>query len=99
LGRSPAAAPKGATLVNFHTAVLAYIRSPAERSEFKRSVMSLCDFWLANEVPHVLPDVAPGIEESAADGRFLMSVNGAPVAWADPHGAWLDWIADPPGIG
>ncbi|MGA8758343.1 MAG: DUF2332 domain-containing protein [Stellaceae bacterium] len=98
LGPLAAAAPKGATLVIFHTAVLAYIRSPAERSEFMRSVMSLCDFWLANEAPHVLPDVAAGIEESAVDGRFLMSVNGAPVAWADPHGAWLDWIADPPGV-
>ena len=29
-------------------------------------------------------------------GRFLLSVNGDPVGWADPHGAWLDWVANPP---
>jgi hypothetical protein len=33
-----AEAPKDATLVVFHTAVLAYIRSPTEREEFARSV-------------------------------------------------------------
>jgi hypothetical protein len=26
-----------------------------------------------------------------------MSVNEKTVAWADFHGAWIDWIADPPG--
>jgi hypothetical protein len=25
-------------------------------------------------------------------GRFLLSVNGAPVAWSDPHGSSIDWI-------
>jgi hypothetical protein len=24
---------------------------------------------------------------------LLLSINGEPVAWADPHGASLDWIA------
>jgi hypothetical protein len=24
----------------------------------------------------------------------LMSVNAAPVAWTDPHGAALEWIGD-----
>jgi len=51
-------APKGATLVIFHTAVLAYISSAAEREEFARSVGSLCDFWIANEAPQVFPGIA-----------------------------------------
>ena len=36
-------APKDATLVIFHTAVLAYISPAAEREEFARSVGLLCD--------------------------------------------------------
>jgi len=27
-----------------------------------------------------------------APGRFLLSVNGTPVAWTDPHGRSIDWI-------
>jgi hypothetical protein len=27
-------------------------------------------------------------------GRFLLSVNRKPVAWTDPHGAAIEWIAD-----
>ena len=88
-----AEAPKDATLVIFHTAVLAYL-SAGDRAEFARSVRDLCDFWVANEAPRVLPDnaarTAPG-----AEGRFLLSVNGAPAGWTDPHGAALDWIAEP----
>ena len=85
-----AEAPKDVTLVIFHTAVLAYL-SADDRAEFARSVRTLCDFWVANEAPRVLPDIAartaPGTE-----GRFLLSVNGAPAGWTDPHGASIEWI-------
>jgi len=27
-------------------------------------------------------------------GSFLLSANGIPIAWADPRGASLKWIAD-----
>ena len=36
-----AQAPRGATLVVFHTAVLAYVPDPHERGEFARSVGAL----------------------------------------------------------
>jgi len=91
-----AEAPKDATLVIFHTAVLAYVASAAERSEFARSARSLRNFWVANEAPQIFPDIAEPVIETRPPGGFLMSVNGEPVAWADPHGAWLRWIADPP---
>jgi hypothetical protein len=91
-------APKGATLVIFHTAVLAYVAAAAERAEFARSVRSLCHFWLANEAPQVFPEIAARIGEARLPGRFLVSVNGSPVAWVDPHGASVSWIADPPAI-
>jgi hypothetical protein len=91
-----AQAPKSETLVIFHTAVLAYVAAAAERAEFARSVRSQCHFWLANEAPHVFPEIAARIGETRLPGKFLVSVNGSPVAWADPHGASLAWIADPP---
>jgi hypothetical protein len=91
-----AEAPKDATLIVFHTAVLAYIRSPTERDEFARSVRSLCDFWISNESPRIFPEIAARIGNHGPKGRFLMSVNGVPVGWTDPHGASLDWISQLP---
>ena len=84
--------PKDVTLVIFHTAVLPYVSSAPEREEFAQSVGSLCDYWIANETPRVLPGIARRAGQEGPRGSFLLSVNGAPVAWADPHGAWLDWI-------
>jgi len=89
-------APKDATLVIFHTAVLAYVSSAAEREEFARSVALLCDFWIANEMPHVFPDIARRAGREGPRGSFLLSVNGAPMAWVDPHGAWLDTMGAAP---
>ena len=91
-----AEAPKDATLVVFHTAVLAYICSPTEREEFARSVKSLCDFWISNKSPRILPEIAARARNQGPRGLFLMSVNGVPVGWADPHGASLDWISQMP---
>ena len=89
-------APKDATLVIFHTAVLAYISSAAEREEFARSVGLLCDFWIANEMPQVFSDIARRAGREGPRGSFLLAVNGAPMAWVDPHGAWLDTIGAAP---
>jgi hypothetical protein len=85
-------APKDATLVIFHTAVLPYVSPAAEREEFAGSVGALCDFWVANEAPQVLPEIAARAGREGPRGTFLLSMNGAPLAWSDPHGAWLDWI-------
>jgi len=90
-------APKDATLVIFHTVVLAYIASAAEREAFARSVGLLCNFWIANEPPRVFPDIAARTSSEGRKGSFLLSVNGVPVAWTDPQGAWLDWIDEKPG--
>jgi hypothetical protein len=27
-------------------------------------------------------------------GKFLLAVDGRPVAFSDPHGAALEWVAD-----
>lgn len=86
-----AGAPDDARLVVFHTAVLAYVE-PAARGTFAEAVLGLGAVWLANEDPRVLPDVARRAGPSPAGSAFLLSVDGAPVAWTHPHGAWLDWI-------
>ena len=95
LGPLAAQAPRDATLVVFHTAVLTYV-APPQRAEFARTVSSLCDFWVANEAPSVFPDIAERAGRFGPRGRYLTSVNAQPVARADFHGAWMEWFADPP---
>lgn len=93
LSRLCAEAPKDATLVVFHTAVLAYVADRADRQAFADRVTSLCRYWVSNESPGVFPDHAVRAGKPRMDGSFLLSVNGSPMAWSDPHGATLDWIA------
>ena len=85
-------APAGATLVVFHTAVLAYVPGQEDRRAFAETVMSLCPYWICNESPGVMPDLLDGVENPNQAGRFLMSLNMRPVAWTEPHGAAIEWI-------
>jgi hypothetical protein len=87
-----ARAPADATLVIFHTAVLAYIADPDARVAFARAVRALKAVWISNEAPFVFPDIAAKISTAGPAGAFLLAVNGEPVAWTDPHGAWIEWI-------
>lgn len=86
-------APKTACLVIFHSAVLAYV-SRRERTRFAGLVRNLGAAWISNEAPHALSHIIPTPEADSHRG-FLMSVNGQPVAWTDPHGSWIEWIAPP----
>ena len=74
----------------FHTAVLAYVREAADRLAFADTVRGLNAQWISNESAKLLagPDDPP-----ASWGRFLLALNGRPVAYADPHGASIDWLA------
>jgi hypothetical protein len=83
-------APEDATLVVFHTAVLAYVTDRVDRQAFADRMGASSACWISNETPRVFPDHAAGL--AVMPERFLLSVNGAPVAWTDPHGAGLDWI-------
>lgn len=93
LARLAAQAPADATLVIFHTAVLAYLPDQADRDAFAAEAQRLAPAWIANEAPSVFPTIAARTGPAPAPGRFLLSLNSAPVAWTDPHGASLDWIA------
>jgi hypothetical protein len=91
LARLAREAPRDATLVIFHSAVLAYVADQADRQAFAQRAMRL-GTWVSNEMPGVFPDVARRTAARRRPGRFLLSVDGAPVAWTDPHGASIDWI-------
>jgi hypothetical protein len=86
------AAPKDATLVIFHTAVLAYVAGRANRRAFAERAMRLSLYWISNETPRAFGDAALRGAVGEGAGRFLLSVNDEPVAWTDPHGASLEWI-------
>ena len=84
-----AQAPAGATLVIFHSAVLAYVE-PDDRARFAATVRRLPATWLSNEGPRVLPDVKVPPFEGAP---FVLVRDGrTPLAFADGHGAWLEWL-------
>jgi hypothetical protein len=87
-------APKDATLVVFHTAVLAYVGDRADRQAFAARAMRLSRHWVSNESPRVFREAAQRGAVGEGSGRFLLSVNGSPVAWTESHGASLEWIAD-----
>jgi hypothetical protein len=87
-----AEAPRDATLVIFHTAVLAYVSGQAPRDAFARSVRELGAVWISNEAPGVFPGIAAQLPGAVPRGQFILAVDGKPVAFSDPHGAALNWI-------
>ncbi len=93
LAELAAEAPRNATLVVFHTAVLAYVRDQTQRDAFARSVRELGATWMSNEAPGVFPAVAAQCPEAAPRGQFVLAVDGKPMAFSDAHGAALQWIS------
>ena len=79
-----AGAPSGATLVVVHSAVLAYLDGPA-RSGFVDLVTGLPGHWISKEGALVLPQTA-ALESADPRRGFVVSVDGEPRAYADPHG-------------
>ncbi|HET6870407.1 MAG TPA: DUF2332 domain-containing protein [Solirubrobacteraceae bacterium] len=88
-----AEAPAHATLVVFHTAVLAYVRDPGDREAFARSVASCGAVWIANEGAHNIPGVAAPTDGHPDPAAFLLCVDAESVAWTDGHGTWIDWLS------
>jgi hypothetical protein len=79
-----AEAPRDATLVVFHTAVLAYLATD-RREELGRRAGRLGATWIACEAPGVIPALGE------ADRGFLIGVDGRRAATCDSHGRWLRW--------
>ena len=85
-------APADTTLVVFHTAVLGYVHDAADRRGFAETVRALGARWVANEPPGVVELAQPPRPGPAPGGEILLSLDAEPLAWADPHGAWLRWL-------
>ncbi len=85
-----ARAPADATLVVYHSAVLAYV-TPAGRQRFAAAVRGLPGSWLSNEGPGVLPGISV---PACAGAPFVLARDGrVPLALTDSHGTWLQWLA------
>jgi hypothetical protein len=89
-----AQAPAGATLVVYHSSVLAYV-APERRLEFADVVRGLADVWLSQEGPKVLAGVP--VAAYPGDPYLLVRDGRTPLAFADGHGSWLHWLAGPGG--
>ena len=87
-----AEAPEFATLVVFHTAVLAYVASKAHREQFARVMRGSRAVWISNEVPSVFPDIARAAPPAPRRGLFLLAMDGRAVAWTGPHGESIAWF-------
>lgn len=87
-----AEAPAEATLVVFHTAVLAYVGAAEPRQRFVDTVRGSRAVWISNEVPATFPAIAARAPQPAPRGRFLLAVDGEPKAWTGPHGQSLEWF-------
>jgi hypothetical protein len=86
-----AQAPKDATLVVFHTAVLGYVPLSRDRIAFADTVAGLDAVWIANEDPGLFgPRSRP--RSPWPSGRLLLTRDRQPVAWNDGHGASTDWL-------
>jgi hypothetical protein len=92
LGALVATAPADATLVVFHTAVLAYV-APGNRDRFAAAVQALDAVWISNEDPGVFPWIAAKLNAEPPASRALLAVNGEPVALTGFHGQSIDWLA------
>ena len=95
-----AQAPSEATLVVFHSAVMAYLDAEARerfRSTMSRLAVERGCQWLSNEGHTVIiqadgSSVVPEMDESRLRGRFLLLHNGKPTAITGPHGQSLEWL-------
>jgi len=85
-----AQAPRGATLVVFHSSVLYQVPSD-RRAAFAEVVRALDGHWIANESPETL-----GYEglPSAPDGALhnVLALDGTPLAWTRGHGQAIAWF-------
>ena len=81
-------APADATLVVYHSAVLAYV-TPEDRQRFAAIVRGLRAVWLSNEGSGVVPGMAIPPYQGAP---FVLARDGTPLALADGHGSWLQWL-------
>ncbi len=85
-----AEAPKTATLVIFHSAVLQYVADPAERAAFAAAVRATGAQWISQEDPDIFSET--NRRSWPAGSFFMMALNGRAVARTESHGASVEWV-------
>ncbi|MEN3121584.1 DUF2332 domain-containing protein [Janibacter sp. LM] len=99
VARARAAAPD-ATLVLFHSAVIAYLDAAGRRrwSEVATATLERVRaeggraHWVSNEGPGVLPEVAAGAGcGPATSADFCLGLDGRGMGWTHGHGRHLTW--------
>ncbi len=88
LGRVAVQAPGGATLVVYHSAVLAYA-DKAKRAALGAEVRAQGAVWLSNEGDGVLRCL--GVDYGDARSMLLVRYGHDVLARTDPHGTWVEW--------
>lgn len=87
-----AQAPKDATIVVFHSAVLSYVADQSDRDAFAASMIDDTRvIWLSNEGQRTFPQSAAAAG-SLHEDMFLLAIDGHPTAWTGPHGQEIRWI-------
>ncbi|GGI47214.1 hypothetical protein BCL57_001914 [Agromyces flavus] len=89
-----AEAPADATLVVFHTAVLAYVDAPG-RAHFAEHVRRLPGHWLSVEGRTVMPGIRVREDVPNESSDVVVALDGVQLAWAQPHGRAVRWVPDP----
>jgi hypothetical protein len=81
------------TVVVLHSAVVAYF-DDAERAGFAATMRELVASgqvrWISNEAPGVVPGITT--PEPAPSSRFVLALDGEPVAWTHGHGSSMRWL-------
>ncbi|TQL47047.1 uncharacterized protein DUF2332 [Homoserinimonas aerilata] len=85
-------APDGSTLVIVTAGVLVYIPY-AQRMRLVEKIRRLDASWVSLEGSAVLPDVAERLPAGSGAGRFVLALDGHPLAYAGPHGETLEPLA------
>jgi Uncharacterized protein conserved in bacteria (DUF2332) len=88
-----ATAPKGATLVVFHSAVLNYVSADA-REAFARRALTTGGHWLSQEGPGIVTRASAGLP-TVPRGHFVLAHDGMPMAFTAPHGGHIRWLRPP----
>jgi hypothetical protein len=84
-----AQAPRGATLVVFHTSAVAYVADEQARRSFVDQVSALPGHWISSEPAETFDFTAAHAGDWV---RPVVCLDGTPVALTTPHGDWLRWL-------
>lgn len=89
-------APSDATVVVFHSAVLGYLPSRDAINAFTSHVQELPVRWVSNEAPIANPALAGADHLATTNGRFLLMLDGRPIAHTGPHGQSFELVGELP---